>query len=313
VDVVEVQEEEERLAPLSAQPADRRVDLGRTASAPGIEDSPGHALGPARDPGRSETDGGLVTIEGEPLGEPVPGAHIAVGRGPDPGHAHVARVVQPLGERVEGRAELVRGGDDAVGEWIESREERGVARHGPAGVRVGREEANPLGGQRIDVRTRVAAVAVGAQVVGAQRVDRDEQHVRPVARSALGPLPAEASNREGGEDRQTRGEPQLRPARAGPPRRSRSAARGRPQACPGQSERGARDGRQGHRDAERSDAIDEGTREVRRPPHGGGAVGEAQPEADHRTGGEAARQECAGRGLRLDDRLHALSAPIRTR
>ena len=53
-------------------------------------------------------------------------------------------------------------------------------------LRVGVREARAARGQRVDVGRRRARVAVGADVVGAQRVDGDQQDVRVGAARAVG-------------------------------------------------------------------------------------------------------------------------------
>jgi hypothetical protein len=58
-----------------------------------------------------------------------------------------------------------------------------AARLRPVGV--GLLEQHAAARERVDLRARRAGVAVGAEVVGAQRVDRHQQHVQPVPGAAL--------------------------------------------------------------------------------------------------------------------------------
>ena len=92
----------------------------------------------------------------------------------------VARGAEALGERRELRRERrrlhVRAAVHGVGQRREHRRVRGQrprrARH------VGLEQ-DALARQRVDARRRLALVPVARQVVGPERVDRDQEHVRP--------------------------------------------------------------------------------------------------------------------------------------
>ncbi len=64
-------------------------------------------------------------------------------------------------------------------------QDRVARRHGGHRLGVGAREAQPVAGERVDVR-REHAAAVGADVIGAQRVDHDQQHVGALARGGEG-------------------------------------------------------------------------------------------------------------------------------
>ena len=60
---------------------------------------------------------------------------------------------------------------------IETGEERGVGRERPGRRRVGLLEENALGGEPVQERRSRARVAVASEVIGAQRVERDQQEI----------------------------------------------------------------------------------------------------------------------------------------
>ncbi len=71
-----------------------------------------------------------------------------------------------------------------MGEGVARSEERRVRGAGGAHGRVGDLEERSLGRQGVDAGRGGAPVAVGAQVIGAQRVDGEQQHVGPVGGAA---------------------------------------------------------------------------------------------------------------------------------
>ena len=98
----------------------------------------------------------------------------------DPAHES-RRGETPLVQRRRERRQIVRQrelfGHHAVLARIETGEQRGVGGKRPGGGRVGLLEENALGGEPVQERRSRARVAVGSQVIGAQRVERDQQEI----------------------------------------------------------------------------------------------------------------------------------------
>ena len=65
----------------------------------------------------------------------------------------------------------------AVAERIQAREDGGMRRQGDDGRGAGLGESDAAGRQPIDPRGRRGLVAVGAERIGAERVDGDEEHI----------------------------------------------------------------------------------------------------------------------------------------
>ncbi len=119
-----------------------------------------------------------VVVEVEARGEAGGGG--AEHRRRDHGAGVVARLLEEARqERVPG---TVEGEPRVVAHPVHRRqlagEQRDVRRQGHRVVAVGSLEQQGVAAQRVDGRRRHAAIAVGRQVIGAQRVDRDQHHRR---------------------------------------------------------------------------------------------------------------------------------------
>ena len=75
---------------------------------------------------------------------------------------------------------------DGVAARIQPSDHRGHRGHGPRSGGVHSLESMALGGQRIDEGRCVSRHAVAPEMVPSQRVDHDQQHVRPALRRCLG-------------------------------------------------------------------------------------------------------------------------------
>ena len=96
----------------------------------------------------------------------------------------------------------------AVAAGVEAGQQRGVGRQGPRGGRGDVLEHGTRGRQAVEGGGRVAVVAIAAQAVGPQGVDRDEQHVR-------GPARFRAAGRDERRDREDGRTPGPGPMRSG--------------------------------------------------------------------------------------------------
>ena len=104
--------------------------------------------------------------------------------GADEGCVEVAEAAQDLGQV---KPLGVLGDGDAVDAnpvllRISAGEERNVGRTGQRDRAVGVLEANPLGGQTVNVGTGLAVVAVTGKMIGPQGIDGNQQNVRRVGR-----------------------------------------------------------------------------------------------------------------------------------
>ena len=109
---------------------------------------------------------------------------------------------------------------DAVLDDGERGQERDVRRQRHVARRVAAIEDQPLGGEAIQVRCRDRRVPVGAEVVGAQRVHRDEDDVRArlaVGARAVGPATGNCAREHHGQD-QSDGVTHAGRSHNGPPR-----------------------------------------------------------------------------------------------
>ena len=127
------------------------------------------------------------------------------------GHVHdgaggEARTRQRLGQRLHARGDPHALLPGAVPVGIETRQQRGMGGQRPRGGRPCLLEDDRRGGEGVQVGRRRRLVPVCAQVVGAQRVDRDEQDgARGLGRARPTAGEAETSDRDPGRDRQARG------------------------------------------------------------------------------------------------------------
>ena len=145
----------------------------------------------------------LAVVGVEPLVQADGGAQ-HVGRH-EPGRRPAALLQRPLHEplsRLDGEADVVA---DAVFEGEQAGQDARVRRHRLRRVRIGALEDRPLRGERVDVRRPHPGIAVGRQVIGAQRVDgnQDDRSVagprRPELPEHTGPQP-ELDQRDDADD-----------------------------------------------------------------------------------------------------------------
>jgi hypothetical protein len=180
VRVEQVEEEEEAFALADA------VEPGRGAGS-------GNLSAPLRERALAERGGSVVCVEA--LGDTGIGAEDH--RRDEPRGA-IAAAPEPFGQRLplveQGIALVVA---DAVVGGEQPGEDRGVGRQSERVVAERPLEQDRVGGEGVDGGGADAAVTVGRQVIGAQRVDRDEHERAPQRRR--GPrLPAAGSREEQG-------------------------------------------------------------------------------------------------------------------
>lgn len=184
VDVEGVEEKEKTLLAAAlerapAKPADDRVDLVR-----GIADRAAAVLEidvvehPQGDAAQRRGRIGIVAVGREALVEISPAADEGIHRPADEAGGVVAALAEGLGEGDEARIEAVLEVEEPEGGGVEPGEEGAVGCEGPVGVGPGFLEDHRLVGEGVEIRARVAVVAVETEVVGAQGVDRDQDHVR---------------------------------------------------------------------------------------------------------------------------------------
>ena len=160
------------------------------------------------EPGEKSRDDlrGLAEIfreELEPLLEAEEGFELRIH---DECRRRVPGPLQHLSHRHERLAKNVRGDfslritgtalEDPVLGRIERREERGDGWLRPVGHAHGLGEDDPLRGERVDGGARGKAVAVAAQVVRSQRIDEDDDDVRPSGRRASTPQDEEGAGHQ---------------------------------------------------------------------------------------------------------------------
>ncbi len=119
---------------------------------------------------------GRIVIDIEPLIEPLSGTQEIVRR---ERRGRVAAGLQDLGQRFVGGGE---GGEEPAGAVrfrIAAGEDGGDRLRGARQRGVGVLEQRPLLRQPVDVRRCLPPVAVAAEPIGAHRVDRHEQDIRP--------------------------------------------------------------------------------------------------------------------------------------
>ncbi len=159
MDLVGVEEEEEALAAVVLQPAERAAELGAAA---------------------------LVLVDLEAVVESAPAVHV---RAAGERRGHEAGVAQHLGERVGRGAEHVcrpvaPPEPDSMDAGVERGQHRHVRRRRLRRLTPGVEEGDALAGEAaIERRARRQRISPGAEAVGAQRVDRDEEQVRALRRA----------------------------------------------------------------------------------------------------------------------------------
>jgi hypothetical protein len=130
----------------------------------------------------------------------------------------VARLAEAVRQRRDRRVETVvgvRAAARAVGLRRLRGEQRSEGGQGPGRVREGVRARRPLRRQRVEPRRQAALVPVGAQSVGAQRVDDDQDDVGPRRCRGSAP-PAARPEEEESQEPQARDDP-------GPPRDARRA------------------------------------------------------------------------------------------
>ena len=214
VRIVEVRPDEEGRLPGLGEPAEGIVhDLVRPAL------------------GARARDRALLEVLGEDV-EPLPEAEGGRHRiGPYERGRTIALGLEQRGESLVARIERK---DDVVADAVDGRVQAGEDR----GVRGARErhralgllEPDAAGGQGIQGRGRGLPVAVDADVIGAQRVDRDEQQVRPRRPTPREPVACESHCQARSMRRQAtatlcrRKEPTRAVPGAHPPREPRPAA-----------------------------------------------------------------------------------------
>ena len=180
-----VHEEEERLRSLPWQPAERRVG-----------DPVGGRLEPRLQP-VSRSRQTEVLERPEPALEAERPVDINVRH---EGAGHVAGALQHLRQGRDLRREPQAVVLDAVARRVASRLDRHHRGQGPGRGRPGALEDGRPGCQPVDRRRGRTRVAVGPEMIGAQRVDHDEQDVR-VAR-VIAPRGAARQQERQGEERQ---------------------------------------------------------------------------------------------------------------
>ena len=197
VNVEVVEEEEERAGGERVEQLDGAPVHERGADEIGRADEAAEPIGRGR-------KGGLVVVDAPALGEPVLPRQERHGRN-DPGRTVTERR-QSFGEGLDVFVQRFLEAFHAVLVRIEAGEHRHVRGKGPVRRAPSPLENDTFAGEPIDIRARRARVAVGRQVVGAQRVDRDQNEVGWCVARATG-------EHEGGQPESRKG-----PVR---PRRSR--------------------------------------------------------------------------------------------
>ena len=132
---------------------------------------------------------GLAVLTGA-AGEVVPALVVGLAHVREEGRGVIARPVEELGEGGEVVGEAVAVLGDPVGARIEPGQDRGERGPGGGPLRHRPVEPDAGGEEGVHPRARRLArpVAVGPQVVGAERVDREQQHVPPPGRPGEPPM-----------------------------------------------------------------------------------------------------------------------------